>query len=469
MTETPASPYRDERPVTGGWLAFAILATVQATLIFTIALIMIPLPVIADEFALSPAQILSLQVAYGLPFSGLLLSGGRLTDRYGARRMFALGLALFGGASMVAPFATSFDVLIAMRFLQGVGGAMVAPAALGVVRSLFPDMAAFGRAMAIWGGVSVLGAVLGFISSGMIASVVSWRWMFAVPVAVSLLGLATTAGLPSAVHPTDPMQRPGLDPIGALLATAGIASASYGLIASHEAPWTSPEVLGPLAAGIGLLILFLAVERKIRDPLLPPVFLRDPTRLVGWAGMLLAAAGSLLIEFVLLIYLQEVRGWTSFETAASFLPFAAALIGTNLVTASLVGRFGARAVTVAGFLTGAAGLIWLAFLDRETAYPAIILPGQVLLAIGMAFIFAGAAVLSTAHVPARQMGLAGGVMNTAMELGPTAGFAALMAVAATRADPVDGYGLAFGTAAAAYGVAALLAWMVTSKPQSSPA
>lgn len=449
--------------------AFAVLATVQATLIFTIALIMIPLPTIAAEFALTEAQTLLLQVAYGLPFSGLLLFGGRLADRNGARRMLFIGLVGFGAASLIAPFAPGFDVLIAMRFLQGVGGAIVAPAALGVVRSLFPDMASFGRAMAIWGGVSVLGAILGFISSGMIASAMSWRWMFAVPIGVSVLGLVAMAGLPPTRRPPDPARRPALDPAGALLATSGIMLASYGLIASHENSWASPTVLGPLSAGVMLLVAFFVLERRVTNPLLPPGFLLDAPRFVGLTGMLLAAAGSLLIEYVLLIYLQNVRGWTSFETASSFTPFAIALIGTNCVTARIVSRFGPTATTIAGFLAGAAGFALLAEIDRETVYLAVFLPGQILLAIGMALAFAGAAVLSTANVPPQQMGLAGGVMNTAMELGPTIGFSVLMAVAATRADSVEGYGWAFGAAAAAYVLAALLALAVARRTRLSSA
>ncbi|WP_048644852.1 MFS transporter [Nitratireductor soli] len=448
-------------------LAFPVLAIVQATLIFTIALIMIPLPKIAGEFALSDSRVLLLQVAYGLPFSGLLLFGGRLTDRYAARTMFVVGLVLFGLASLVAALASRYEELLAMRFLQGVAGALIAPAALGMVRSLYPDMAAFGRAMAVWGGVSVLGAVLGFISSGMITSVVDWRWMFAVPIAVSLVGLAAAATMLPPARPRVDAKRPGLDPLGALLATAGIVLASFGLIASHEAGWRSPEVYGPLAAGVALLLLFLFTERRIRDPLLPPAFLLDRMRLLGLVGMMLAAAGSLLIEFILLVYLQDVRGWTPFQTAVSFLPFAVALIGVNFLAATVVARFGARVTTAAGFLIGAAGLAWLALLERNADYLAVLLPGQVLLAGGMSLIFSGAAVLSMDNVPPQQMGLAGGVMNTAMELGPTIGFAALMAVAATRAGTVEGYAWALGTAAAAYLASAVLALVVARRGSSA--
>ncbi|WP_236025068.1 MFS transporter [Arenibaculum pallidiluteum] len=377
--------------------------------------------------------------------------------------MLVLGLALFGAASLAAALAPGYGMLIAMRFLEGVGGAIVAPAALGQMRGLFPDMAAFARAMAIWGGVSVMGAVLGFISSGMAASFVSWRWMFAAPITVSALGLAASAGLLPSARPGEAASRPGLDPLGAILATGGIMLASFGLIASHDTTWGSPVVVGPIAAGTALLVMFIIAERRAADPLLPPAFLLDPRRIVGVSGMLLAAAASLLIEFVLLTYLQRMRGWTPFETAASFLPFALALLGSNLLAARIVGRFGEEATTVAGLLVAGAALAWLADIGPKTAYLTVLLPAQVLLAIGIALVFSGAAVLATANVAHHQMGLAGGVMNTAMELGPTVGFALFMAVAATRADVVEGYARAFGTAAALFGMAVVAALLVAPR------
>jgi MFS family permease len=202
------------------------------------------------------AEVLLLQVAYGLPFSGLLLFGGWRTDRYGARRMLVIGLTMFGAASVVAAVTPSYNALIAMRFLEGVGGAVVAPAALGLARALFPDLTTFARAIAIWGGVSVLGAVLGFISSGMAVSYVSWRWMFAIPIIVSVLGLGAFGLLPAG-RPLGTAERPRLDPVGAVLATGGTILASFGLIASHDTSWRSPVVVGPLATGIALLVVFL--------------------------------------------------------------------------------------------------------------------------------------------------------------------------------------------------------------------
>ncbi|MFQ3787105.1 MFS transporter [Halomonas sp. A29] len=433
---------------------FRVLAVVQATLIFTIALIMVPLPRLGLEFSLGSAELLLLQVAYGLPFSGLLLFGGRLTDRFGGQRIFYIGLVVFGSASLGAALVPTFELLVSMRFAQGVGAALAAPAAMALLRALFPEPAAYGKAMAVWGGVSVLGALLGFIASGIVTTWFSWRWMFSVPVLVAVAAFMLTRGrLPKERRE---MRYLGLDPLGAILATLGIALASYGLIASENYTWSSGRVFGPLLVGIALLVGFLMVERRVRHPLLPPGFIREPCRIAGLAGMLLAAAGSVLIEFILTLYLQQVRGWSPLQVALAFLPFAITLVAANHAAVSLVERWGAAFVSCAGFAMAGIGLAVLTAIAHDTAYVSVLLPGQVLLAAGISMIFSGSAVLSTTNVPQEQAGLAGGVMNTAMELGPTVGLAVLMSVAATQVDTIAGYSWAFGAAALAYGVVAFL-------------
>lgn len=438
-------------------LAFAMLAFVQSSLIFTIALIMVPLPKIAAEFGLTATDVLALQVAYGLPFSGLLLFGGRLADRYGGRRMFILGLILFGGASVVAAMAPTYELLAAMRFLEGVAGAMIAPAAMSLLHRLFPDPKDFGQAMATWGGVSVLGAILGFVVSGIVTTWVSWRWMFAVPILVALFALISTRVLLPRDGDENLVARPRLDPLGALLATAGIVLGSYGLIMTGDHPWASTPVLAPLIASAILLAVFFAVEGKMRDPMLPPPFLTDPCRITGLLGMMLAAVGSIAIEYILSLYLQQVRGWSPLLTTLAFLPFAVMLIVTNHLSPALVGRFGAVQITIAGLVVAAFGLGLLAGLASDSIYLVDLMPGTLLVAVGMSLMFSGSAVLSMTNVPLSQAGLAGGVMNTAMELGPTVGLAVLMSVAATQGDVVRGYGWAFGAACLSYIILAVFA------------
>ncbi|WP_171163495.1 MFS transporter [Streptomyces sp. I05A-00742] len=463
----PAADHGAPSPRAG--LGFAVLAVVQATLIFTITLIAVPLPDIGREFGLGPSDLVLVNAAYGLPYSGLLLFGGRLADRYGGRRMFTTGLVVFALASATAAFAPAFEALVAVRFTQGVGAALTAPAALAVLRALFPAPAAFGRAMATWGGVSVLGAAVGTLTSGAVTTWVSWRWMFAVPVLVAVIALATAPRLLPAGPGTPSSARPGLDPAGAVLATLGISIGSYGLILSGDHPWASAEVLVPLAVGAALLVAFAAVERRVRGPLLPPGFTLEPRRFTGLAGILLAAAGTGLVTFVLSLYLQQQRDWSPLATAGAFVPFTVALLAVNYAAGPLVGRFGAGRVTIAGLVTGAAGLALLAGIGPETSYALGLLPGLLLLPAGTSLVFSGSAVLITADVPPHQAGLAGGVMNTAMELGPTVGLAALMSVAAARTDLIDGYAWAFGAAGAVYLIAALAAAVpMRGTPLSAP-
>ncbi|OXT02196.1 MFS transporter [Notoacmeibacter marinus] len=467
MMTYPASPEpvaRAHNP-----LAFPVLAIVQATLIFTIAIVAVPLPVIAEEFGLTAADLLLVLAAYGLPFSGLLLFGGRLADRFGGRRMFAIGLIVFGASSAVAAAAPNYPILVAMRLAQGIGGAIVAPAAMAVLRALFPEPAAFGRAMATWGGVSVLGAVLGFIVSGVLTTWMSWRFMFAIPVAVSLIGLVSTPGLlPRGISETAEL-RPRLDLVGAVFATLGISLSSFGLIATGDHGWTSTMVLLPLGTGIILLVAFFLLERKVRDPLLPPGFILEPVRITGLVGMFLAAAGSGVINFVLSLYLQQVLGWSPLMTALAFVPFAVALIATGQLAAPQVERFGAARITGVGLIVAAVGLALLTQLTPDTRYLQGLLPGIVLIAVGISLAFSGSAVLSTTNVPQRRAGLAGGVMNTAMELGPTVGLAILMSVAATQVETVTGYAWAFGTAAVAYTFVALLSFAFSGRVAASAA
>ncbi|MFG2910528.1 MFS transporter [Kitasatospora sp. NPDC048286] len=447
--------------ITTGRYGFALLGVVQAVLIFTITILTVPLPLVAREFGLGPSGVLLLSAAYGLSFSSLLLLGGRLADRHGGRPVLRAGLALLAAASIACALAPGYPVLLASRFVQGAGAALAAPAAVAVVRVLHPEPAAYRRAMATWGGLSVLGATAGSVVSGAVAAAVSWRWLFAVPVLVALAGLARSAALPAAAPAGT---RPALDLRGAALATAGVCAASYALVGSTEHGWHSPGTYGPLAAGLALLIVFAAAERRTADPLLPPGFLADRRRATALAAVMATAAGTALTFVLLSLYLQQLRGWSAAATSAAFLPYAAVLLLSGRLAGPLTVRYGPPAVTAGGLAVAAAGLGLLAGLAPDSGYALGLLPGLLLLPAGAAAAFAGAAVLATGGVPPERTGLAAGVFNTAMELGPTAGLAALMALAATRPSVVGGYAAAF--AAAAVGLA-LTAVAVAALPRST--
>jgi len=439
--------------------SFALLGTVQTTLIFTITMMAVPLPGIGTEFDLDRSELVVVSAAYGLSFSGLLLFGGRLTDRFGGRPVFVAGLAVFAAASAAVPPAAGFTVLAASRFGQGIGAALVAPAAMVLLRATIPEPDRYGRAMATWGGLSVLGATTGIVLSGLVASVVSWRWMFAVPLFVAGMALLLAPALLPAGRPAAAV---ALDAPGAVLATSGITLLSYGLVMTGDHSWSSATAGVPVAAGFVLLVAFGVREARTRDPLLPPSFLADRRRALALAVIGLSAAATAVVFLFLTLYLQQIRGWTTMRTSLAFVPYALALILVGRLAGRLVERFGAPRVVVAGLALAASGLFLLTPLNVSGA-----LPGLVALAAGVALTFAGAAVLVVADVPPPRIGLAGGVMNTAIELGPTVGLAVVNAVATARTNRVsssvdlpravaDGYAWGFAATGSASALLAVL-------------
>ncbi|MFF1872272.1 MFS transporter [Kitasatospora herbaricolor] len=441
-----------------GAQGFALLGAVQTSLIFTLTAVAVPLPQIGREFGLGRTDLVLLNAAYGLSFAGLLLLGGRLADRSGGRRTLTAGLLLFGAASLTSALAPGYPGLLTARFAQGAGAALVAPAAMAVLRTLFAEPAAHARALATWGGLSVVGATAGNLLSGVISAAGSWRWTFVVPLAVTAAALALGPRLlpadpsrdggrpgphragPHRAGPPRPgplaADRPGLDLPGAVLATTGITLAGYGLVLSEARHWTSPTVLGTLVAAAALLGVFLLVERRVRDPLLPPDFLLHRRRALALAAIGLTAAGTSTTFVLLSLHLQQQRGWSPLATSGTFLPYAAALLGAGRATGPLIGRFGPRRVTAAGLALAAAGLLLLAAtgFDPGLPYPAGLLPGLVVLPAGAAGSFAGAVVLAAEDVPRGRTGLAGGVLNTAMELGPTLVLAVLLTTGSDSAS-----------------------------------
>jgi MFS family permease len=441
--------------------SFALLATVQTTLIFTITMMAVPLPGIGAEFGLDRSELVVVSAAYGLSFSGLLLFGGRLADRFGGRPVFVAGLAVFAAASTAVPAAPGFGVLAVSRFGQGIGAALVAPAAMVLLRAIIPEPDRYGRAMTTWGGLSVLGATTGIVLSGLVAAAVSWRWIFAVPLFVAGLGLLLTPALLPASRPATPV---ALDAPGAVLATSGITLLSYGLVMTGDHSWSSATAGVPVAAGFILLAAFAVREARTRSPLLPPSFLADRRRAAALAVIGLSAAATAVVCLFLTLYLQQIRGWTTLRTSLAFVPYALALIVVGRVAGRLVARFGAPRVVVAGLALAAAGLFLLTPLNLNTAYHSGVLPGLLALPAGVALTFAAAAVLIVADVPRPQIGLAAGVMNTAIELGPTVGLAIINAVAIGRTHRnsssgdlpravTDGY--AWGFAATGFALALL--------------
>lgn len=462
---TTVGPPAEADPVRAENRAFTLLAAVQFVLILAMSVLNIALPDIQRQFGVDRAGLALLSAAYGMSFSGLLLLGGQLADRYGAHRVFVTGTSVFGVGSALAGLSTGEWMLLGARFAQGIGAALAVPAAMALVSVIRPEPARHARAMAFWGGLAASGGTAGMLLSGVTASWDSWRWAFALPVAVSVLAVAAAPR----VLPRGPAGtgRGQMDILGAVLVTAGITLVSYGLVEAPERGWTSPAAFGPLAGGAVLLVAFAAASFRAAQPLLPPAFLASPRRAVALLAVFLGAAGITTLFFFLALYFQQVRGYSPMEASAAFLPFGATLVLSGLLVGRLIQRFGPRVTVVSGLVTAALGLALLSRIGTHSPYAGFLLAGLVLFPAGVAQMFAGATVTATTDVPEGQAGLAGAVVTTALEAGPAVGLAALVTLAAARTGSLgrsgtgkaaaltSGYSFAFGIAAAAFAVAAV--------------
>jgi MFS family permease len=444
--------------------AFALLGTIQVTLIAAMTVISVALSTIQHELNLTTSELALVNNAYPVSFCGLLLFGGRLGDLFGRRMMFVLGTGIFAAGSATAGLAPGLVPLLLARFGQGCGAALAAPAALALLSVVFPDPRRRTRAVAVWGGLPVAGATAGLLLSGVVVQWASWRWAFTVPV---LIALAAIALAPRLLPASPPSASQRLDVVGAVLATVGLSALCYGLVEIGEQLSTSSVVA--LAGGIALLITFVVVESRTREPLVPLGFFVSLRRATGLVAVVLASSGTTALTFFLPLYFQQVQGFSPAGTSAAFVPYGLAMFATGWFTARLVARTGHRIATVAGLLLGALGLFLVSGLTVDTPYVGVVLAGMVVFPIGVSLLFSGGTVAAVDNVPDDQSGLAGGVLNTAMEGGPALGLAVLVSLAAAHttglreagvlpaAAATDGYGFALEVAAVSYALIAAVA------------
>ncbi|PWV73945.1 Predicted arabinose efflux permease, MFS family [Prauserella marina] len=451
-----------------GRAAFATLAAVHTTLLMAMMVIAVALPAVQREFELGNTGIALVNSAYPVSFCGLLLLGGRLGDLVGWRKAFMVGTAVFAVGCAATALAPGFIALLVARFCQGCGAAVAAPAALALLRGVFPRRDQYVRAIAVWGGLPMVGGAIGLLTAGPIVNVVSWRWLFLVP---TLIALAAVAIAPKLLPDLSPSERQRLDWLGGALVTTGLALVCYGLVGSGERGW-SASVVVTVACGAGLLAAFLFSQTRRADPLLPLSFFASPRRLAGLCGLAAGATGVFSLSFFLPLYFQQTHDYSPALTSAAFVPYSLAMFATSAFTGRLVSSFGARTVTVAGLLTGAAGLLLLATMDDQQSYLGTMLAGMIVFPAGALAVFAGATVAALEDVPETHAGVSGGLLNTAMEFGPTVGFAALVAVAGSWTTRLQGsgtpahsaiplgYGAALTVAAGVFLVIALACWLL---------
>ncbi|GAA2493466.1 DHA2 family efflux MFS transporter permease subunit [Winogradskya humida] len=404
------------------WPTLAVVAVAQFMVVLDVTIVNVALPDIQQDLGFSASALQWVISAYTLLFGGFLLLGGRVADLVGRRRMFVIGLLLFGLTSLLAGLAQSPDQLIVLRAVQGLGGALLSPAAFAILTVTFAHGRERNIAMGIWGGLAGLGGTLGVIAGGVLVDSLSWRWIFLVnvPFAIVLALLAPSIVAESRASQAGPRT---FDVAGALLSTAGLLAIVLGVIRAEPLGWSSFEVIALLIGGAALLFAFVRVEARSTAPLVPLTLFRVRSMTTSTLALALNGAAFLAMFFLTAIFLQQVRGLTALETGLEFLPMGFAAIASAVVSAQLVTRFGTKPVQIGGGILSIAGLLLLSQADATSSYAATVLPGLVLFGIGIIAVGTPASISAVADVTHEQAGAASGVVNAGYQIGGALGLA----------------------------------------------
>jgi EmrB/QacA subfamily drug resistance transporter len=438
-------------------LALALLCTVQFMVVLDVAIVNVALPSIQRDLGFSQQNLQWVISAYALLFGGFLLLGGRAADLLGRRRVFRAGLVVFTVASLLSGLAWSEGALIASRALQGLGSAIISPAALSILTTTFREGSERNAALGAWGAVGAFGAVAGVLLGGILTDVLSWQWIFYVNVPVALVAFAVA---PLLLAESRDARGQSFDLAGATLVTGGLVVLVYALTQADDHGWGSAQTIGLFGVAAAALGAFVAWEARTRDPLLPLSIFRLRT-LVG-ANLAGVVVGTVVVSMFLMLtlYMQQVLGYSPLRTGFAYLAVAGTAILWSTVAAKLVTRVGVKPVLVVGMTLLAAGLAYFTQVSVGGSYLGDLLPGLLLIAIGMGFSYVPISIAALAGVRPSESGLASGLINTSQQVGGALGIAALSAVATSTTtagvaagDPpalalTDGFHAAFAGGAA---------------------
>jgi EmrB/QacA subfamily drug resistance transporter len=461
-----SDPHHERR-----WLILALLGLAQLMVVLDATIVNIALPSAQHDLGFSDENRQWIVTAYALAFGSLLLLGGRIGDLFGRKWVFIAGLIGFAVASAIGGFAQSFGVLVAARALQGVFGAMLAPAALSLLTTTFTVPEERNKAFGVFGAIAGSGAAAGLLLGGVLTEYLSWRWCLYVNLgfaAVAATGAFTL--LTNQAHP----DKPRLDIPGTLTASAGLFSLVYGFSHAAETSWSNGTTIGFLIAGVVLLGGFVAIQQRVKAPLLPLRVVLDRDRGGSYLAMGLSAIAMFGVFLFLTYYLQQVLGFSPIQSGLAFLPMTVAImISATTSQTQLLPRFGARPLIGAGLGLGAIGMLFLTGIGTDSSYWTHVLPGLLIMGLGLGNVFAPAMSSATLGVEPSDAGVASAMVNTMQQIGGSIGTALLSTLAASAttsalaggsgrptADAiaqaaVHGYTTAFYWSAAIFAIAAV--------------
>jgi EmrB/QacA subfamily drug resistance transporter len=416
------------------WLALALLAMTQFVIVLDASIVNVALPSIGRALDFSQDDLSWVVNAYTLTFGGFLLLGGRLADLMGRRRVFIGGLILFSLASLAGGLAQSDIWLIAARAVQGLGAALISPAALSLITTMFAEGAERNRALGVWGAVAGSGGAAGVLLGGVLTQYAGWEWVLFVNVPIGIFAAAIAPRL--LPESRDDAEHRVFDVAGATTVTAGLALLVYALVDANNAGWASTQTLGVGAISLLLLAAFVVIESRTSHPLMPfSIFRLRTLRGADVVGLLIGMS-LFAMFFFLSLYMQQVLGYDALKTGFSYLPLALNIIISAGVASNLVTRIGFKPTLIVGLLLVAAGLVWFAQVSPDGGYVSDLLFPSLVIAWGLGLAFVPVTVAAVTGTRPDEAGLASGLINTAQQVGGALGLAILAAVANGRTSDV---------------------------------
>jgi EmrB/QacA subfamily drug resistance transporter len=415
---------------TNRWLVLVLVCIAQFMVILDATIVNVALPSIQHGLHFSPTSLQWIVNAYALVFGGFLLLGGRASDLLGRQRLFIAGVIVFTVASLINGIATSSGVLIGGRALQGLGAALVSPAALSIVTTTFAEGRERTKALGVWSAIAAGGGAFGLIIGGLLTETLSWRWVFFVNIPIGIAAaLLSLRYIPNTRSEEKPHSA---DVAGAVTVTGGLLLLVYAIVKAQTYGWGDMKTFGLFAAAVALLASFIVIEQRSRSPLIRLSIFRLRSLTASNLSMLLVASGMFSMFYFASIYVQEILGYGPLKAGFAFLPFTFGIVIGAGAAQALISRIGIRAVTASGLTIAAFGLAYFTQVSVTGTYWSEVFPGVAVMSIGMGLTFVPLTLLATTNISNEDAGLASGIFNTSQQIGGALGLAVLSTLAASR-------------------------------------
>jgi EmrB/QacA subfamily drug resistance transporter len=413
------------------WVILVLVCAAQFMVILDATVVNVALPSIRNGLHFSTGDLQWVVNAYALVFGGFLLLGGRAADLIGRQRLFLAGIAVFSAASLLDGLSGTSGMLVGSRALQGLGGALVSPAALSIITTSFPEGPHRTRALGVWSAIAASGAAFGLLAGGILTDLASWRWVFFVNVPIGLAVLLLSARLVPDTRLED--ARGGIDLAGAVTVTGGLVALVDAIVEAQSAGWLAPRTLVTAGVSLTLLAAFVGIERRVDHPLVRLGVFRRRSLLGADLALLLAAGGLSAVFFLTSLYLQGSLALSPLRTGVAFLPVTLGIMAGAGTAQVVLRHAGVREVAITGQLVAAAGLLLLTRITAHGGYATELLPGLVVTAVGIGVTFVPVTLMATTGVATAEAGLASGLLTTAQQIGGALGLAILSTLASDRA------------------------------------